>query len=86
MALFKVGRHQDSFTVIHHADRLELPRVGVGSVVHAKIWSDDVDVIEPSKEASGWFSSRMGISCRLVLFPEVNPRAIDPKFRIGTGT
>src|SRR5687768_1590765 len=46
------------------------------------IWDDTVTACEVSKETSAWFSNSLGFKCRLVYFPEENPRAVDPAYKV----
>ncbi len=46
------------------------------------IWNDPVVVSEVSKDTSTWFSEILGLQCRLVHFPEENPRAVDPNYKV----
>jgi uncharacterized protein len=55
----------------------------IGERIKAKIWDDEVDVFEINPELSQWFSNHLQIPVRLVSFPELNARAVDPKFSIG---
>lgn len=53
-----------------------------GEKIRAKIWDDEVDVYEIGQHLSKWFSEHLEMSCRLVSFPEKNPRAVDPKYNV----
>lgn len=54
----------------------------IGEKIRAKIWDDDVDVFEVDQSLSKWFSDHLQLSCRLVSFPEQNPRPVDPKYQV----
>jgi uncharacterized protein YcbX len=54
----------------------------IGEKIRAKIWDDEVDVFEIDQRLSKWFSDHLAISVRLVSFPEKNPRAVDPKYKV----
>lgn len=82
MALFKVSPQGNNFIITHGSDSLQLPTEGGGTTITAQIWSDAVDVVEPSADVSRWFSERLDMACRLVAFPEANPRLIDPAYRL----
>jgi uncharacterized protein YcbX len=58
--------------------------VGGGHVFKAVIWNDVVEVTEPDRALSQWFSGKLGITCKLVAFPEENPRPVDPDFAINS--
>lgn len=51
-----------------------------GTEYPATIWDDEVKVVEPDVNYSNWFSGQLGITCKLVFFPEPNIRDIDPKY------
>jgi uncharacterized protein len=53
-----------------------------GKITRAKIWDDEVDVMELDPALSKWFSDHLRMSCRLVSFPEQNPRAVDPRYKV----
>jgi hypothetical protein len=48
----------------------------------ARIWNDDVRVLEVDPQLSEWFSRHLQKSCRLVSFPEGNPRPVDPRYSV----
>ena len=52
--------------------------------VTARVWDDDVHVVEVDQEISEWFSRNLGIACRLVAFPEENPRQVNPDYSVNT--
>lgn len=52
----------------------------VGHGLRAMVWGDVVDVLEVDPLASEWFSELLKVRCRLVRFPEKNPRAVDRKY------
>lgn len=83
MALFKLHFNGHAIVVSHERDKLELPtELPVrGETIPARIWNDTVAVVEAEKHYHEWFSSRLGIKCRLVGFPEHEPRLIDPAYR-----
>lgn len=49
-------------------------------ILQANVWRDTINTFEVSKETSAWFSNQLGISCKLVFFPEENKRQIDPDY------
>ncbi|HET9487221.1 MAG TPA: MOSC N-terminal beta barrel domain-containing protein [Chryseosolibacter sp.] len=53
-----------------------------GNVKVARIWNDDVNVLEVDPRISEWFSLHLQKNCRLVLFPEENPRPVDPRYSV----
>jgi hypothetical protein len=46
------------------------------------VWDDEVIVLEVSHQASEWFSKQLGFGCKLVQFPEINPRPVDERYHI----
>lgn len=86
MALFKLSEHQASPTglrITFDNEFLELPASIEGDSTRAQIWDDMVEVNEVSARASQWISDRLQMKCKLVAFPEENPRAVDAKYRLG---
>lgn len=84
MAFFKLSVSGDSLVVQHQLDRLEIPvNERVGNSFNATIWDDTVQVVEVNAEKSKWFSEKLGMTCKLVAFPEENPRPVDPRYKVG---
>lgn len=83
MALFRLKAYEDTFMIFHGSDQLVLPpSIPVtGDRRPAKIWNDKVTVVEAPAHYHDWFSERLGMNCRLVGFPEEQPRLIDPAYR-----
>lgn len=83
MALFKLHFNGQAIVVSYEHEQLELLQElpAHGKTISAKIWNDTVAVVEASKYYHDWFSARLGMKCRLVGFPESEPRLIDPAFR-----
>lgn len=54
-----------------------------GPAMTARVWGDDVSVVEVNTESGKWFSDHLGIRCRLVRFPEDHPRKVNPDYAIG---
>jgi len=92
MALFKLAMNGDQFVITYEdntrkhvalsAVRLNGSRVDSGKQMTARIWNDEVSVVEVDRAISEWFSRQLEFECRLVSFPEVNPRAVDPAFGV----
>lgn len=61
-----------------------LPQSIHGETIHATVWNDEVKVVALDANYSEWFSKHIGISCKLVAFPEENPRPVDPDFAINS--
>lgn len=83
MALFNLRWERNALVVTHEGAQMELPvdHPGKGPAKAARIWNDSVSVVEAAADYHAWFSDRLGIACRLVHFPEEQPRLIDPAFR-----
>ena len=85
LALFKISLDEpkQQLTVTldqdHYSISTEQPD---SATIRAKVWDDEVDVMEVSKQCSQWFSEKLNIKCRLVSFPEQNPRPVDPLYKV----
>jgi uncharacterized protein YcbX len=82
MALFKLSFVSGNFMIRHSDQSIDLPFSHDDNLITAIVWDDTVEVYEVSRKHSNWFSSILGINCRLVSFPEDNPRSVDPLFSI----
>jgi uncharacterized protein len=89
MALFKISIHDDEMEITKKQPAndkatlsFNISQPPSGNLIHAQVWNDPVDVMEVSSEISQWFTSHLGINCRLVSFPEKNSRPVDPDFQI----
>lgn len=89
MALFKVRMEKERITIDFRQSGRTIssaileggsPATGPGTT--ASVWDDKVHVLEVNSEISGWFSRHLKIPCRLVAFPEKNPRPVDPRYSI----
>ncbi len=84
MALFKLAIHNNIVTVNHGADKIELPSNNFSSnQMEVQVWDDVVTTLEVGAQYNQWFSDRLGLKCKLVFFPEKNPRPVDPHYAIG---
>lgn len=86
MALFKMSIENNELEIvfspqsaIHKISKHALDTSNTESVT---IWNDAVDAFEVSKGTSAWFSEKLEMKCRLVHFPEENPRRIDPAYKV----
>lgn len=50
--------------------------------ITARVWDDQVEVYEVSRQASDWFSANLKTDCTFVAFPERNARLVDPDYSI----
>jgi uncharacterized protein YcbX len=89
MALFKLQFQSrwllpSKFKITHGKDSisLSLNHSFISKPIKAIVWDDEVEVYEVNKNYSAWFSSRLGIECKLVSFPEKNSRSVDQKYQI----
>jgi uncharacterized protein YcbX len=91
MALFKLSLNGDQITITHKKNPNEIEHASIilnatapalGEVIRVTIWDDEVDVVEVDQKVSSWFSDLLDIKCKLVSFPENNPRAVDPAFKV----
>jgi uncharacterized protein len=87
MALFKLSRVSDSLHIKFKDDfiNFNINTKPPGKGLKAKIWNDDVDVVEADEHLSSWFSEKLQLKCRLVAFPENNPRVVDPDYKVNDG-
>ena len=83
MALFQVMISNNQLTIIKRSGSGHQPAVTVeintpleGATRSTMVWDDEVNVTEVSSEVSHWFSRHLGVPCKLVHFPENNPRPV----------
>lgn len=84
MALFKLSVEKSGFTIVHNENTFFLPFENelLRQPILSKVWDDEVTVLEVSPQASEWFSKQLGFACKLVQFPETNPRPVDERYHI----
>ena len=83
MALFKPIIQQDRMTIAFEGNTLDVPLITkTKTITPARVWDDGVATVEVSEHHSAWISARLGVTCKLVFFPEENPRPVDAAFRI----
>jgi uncharacterized protein len=84
MALFKQQIDGDDLVVQFDTDilRISLQVSFIDIPLRSNVWDDAVTVFEVKKVYSAWFSKRLGIACRLVVFPELNVRPVDKQYKI----
>jgi uncharacterized protein YcbX len=84
MALFKTKLSGSYLNITFKTDSIDI--LLDPSTVHpgeqVVIWDDTVTTNEVDPKISQWFSDRLGISCKLVFFPEQNARPVDPKYKM----
>jgi uncharacterized protein YcbX len=77
MALFKTSFDADGILIDFDGQQKFIPFNSHSDPFPAIVWNDTVHVHEVSQQLSGWFSEMLQTKCKLVAFPESNPRAID---------
>ncbi len=86
LALFKLSIENDELVIFYTPKsaehRISIRTSFIGATENVKIWNDTVDTFEVNKEISTWFSEKLGVKCRLVHFPEENPRNVDPYYKV----
>ena len=84
LALFKLEKQEDAFRIAFNGDSILLPltKIPIGQPIKATIWDDEVITQEVSPFISNWISEKIGMSSKLVAFPENNSRPVDPSYAI----
>jgi len=86
MALFKLSIDERYLIVRFKDDTINIPlkHTAVTPSEQVTIWDDVVTGYEVDPIFSKWFSQRLNFDCRLIYFPENNPRRVDPKYATGS--
>jgi uncharacterized protein YcbX len=84
MALFKLSLEADVLTIDFKGDKITISENGngMGEPEPVVIWDDTVIAQEVSSRYSTWFSKHLEFPCRLMYFPEKNPRPVDPDYKV----
>ncbi len=84
LSLFKVSPENESFKIVRNENSIILPfsHIIKDTPVEAVVWDDPVTTFEVSKDHSQWFSDKLGVTCKLVSFPEENPRPVAVGYQI----
>lgn len=89
MALFKPSIANEQLEIEYRKPGRSVSRAVVrissrpsGPAITAEVWGDQVEVHEVDPDISEWFSTLLNINCRLVVFPEKNPRSVDNRYCI----
>lgn len=84
MALFKLSFDGEGLRIRFgsHTNHLSFSHPSTIDFMKVTIWDDSVLACEVSAAHSEWFSSLLGIKCKLVFFPEGNSRPVDPDYKI----
>jgi uncharacterized protein YcbX len=84
MALLDIQLQDEGMRVSHRQcaiDPLLIPWQTVNdAVLPVQIWNDRCEALAVSKAADRWFSTVLGLDCRLVYMPERSHRPADPKY------
>ncbi|GAA3965082.1 MOSC domain-containing protein [Mucilaginibacter dorajii] len=82
MALIKVSIQSDGLLVSHHATgSINIPFAYDANSKHdVVIWDDTCIGVYVSDELDGWFSSTLGIPCRLIYMPDDSEREVDQRY------
>ncbi len=82
MSQFKLSRHEDCFRVTYNKEHIDIAvqPVQSGKRIEVTIWQDTVSALVMEDTVNNWFSERLGMSCKLVFFPEENERTVDKEF------
>ncbi len=84
MALFTLQWQSGQLIVRFRDEHITIPmHQPEGNGFAATVWNDTVEVIEVSPTLSAWFSKHLEMPCKLVFFPENNPRAVDAAYKVG---
>lgn len=91
MALFKPAIANEQLEIEYRKPGQSVSRAVVrissqpsGPAITARVWGDQVEVHEVDRSISEWFSSHLNIRCRLVAFPEKNPRPVDARYSVAS--
>jgi len=84
MALFKTSLNGNNIVVRFESDHIELPLqpTVTGNDQSVQVWDDTVTAKEVASSYNQWFSDRLDLKCKLMFFPEENPRPVDPKYKV----
>jgi uncharacterized protein YcbX len=82
MALFKTSLEGSTLAISHSGDTisLSLDQEAKGKTFASQVWDDPVEVVEVDEKTSEWFSGKLGMTCKLVSFPEKNKREVDTNY------
>lgn len=89
MAFFKVAIQDNLISIniqkdgkIQSSTSFNIETPLINPVMPATIWDDVVRVIEVDTEISQWFSHHLNVPCKLVSFPEEQPRPVEKLYKI----
>lgn len=84
MALFKLFIVNNVLSITHfqHILNISTQEIKSSTPFNVTIWDDTVAAFEVDPLYSKWFSEHLGLNCKLVYFPEENPRPVNPKYKV----
>lgn len=80
MCLFRTSLAVDGIRVSTDGDDLLVPLEPKGERLTVRIWRDDCEAARVSDQADDWFSSKLGLSARLVFMPDETRRQTNLDF------
>ena len=84
MALFKLSMNAEKLKITYGDQAIDLSFANPATLdlMKVTIWDDSVLASEVNKEHSEWFSTLLGMKCKLVFFPEGNSRPVDVTYKV----
>lgn len=84
MALFKLSFNNGQLIITRdqHSLKLDPEKRPISHAITVSIWNDKVSAFEVDPSYSKWFSTLLGVPCRLIHFPEENARPVDPRYKV----
>jgi uncharacterized protein len=84
MALFKLSLGSEALTVEYNGEQISISdnANGMSEPEQVMVWDDTVTAHEVSTHHSAWFTKHLASTCRLMYFPESNPRPVDPTYKV----
>ena len=83
MSLLKLSIEANNLIVSNGQRTLKIPfDLKSQKQITAKVWDDTVTTLEAEDLYNNWFSDFLEMRCKLVQFPEPNPRPVDPVYKI----
>jgi uncharacterized protein YcbX len=85
MALIRPSMLLDGSLMVKAPDmpKLALTIKDMGEITPVVVWKSTCDAIDQGEEAARWFSSYLGVPCRLVAMAREYERRVNPNFAIG---
>ena len=81
MALVKIEVGDDGLRASMNGDIITVPQL-TEETKTVKVWSSSVIGAFYPKEVDEWFSSALGVNCRLVAMPETTKRKVNPFYAV----